>query len=104
MKKIFYKFAVMLTIVIAIENTSSVGSFGGSPSMAYAQTSTSSPILQEPQPRHIAIVQANLTNIIGQLKHDHEEYGGHKERALQLLYQAQQELKAAAENPSPAHN
>ena len=45
--------------------------------------------------RNIRRVRAKLEKLIDELSHDDRDYGGHRERALDLLHQARQELQAA---------
>jgi metal-dependent amidase/aminoacylase/carboxypeptidase family protein len=47
-------------------------------------------------PANIANSQAKLNGIIRQLQRDSNSYDGHRDKAVQLLIEAQQELKAAA--------
>lgn len=47
-------------------------------------------------PANITSAEAKLNVLIRQLQHDPNAYSGHRDRAVEFLTQAQQELIAAA--------
>lgn len=55
-------------------------------------------------PANVARAQAQLNALIRQLQHDPNSYAGHRDKAVQLLIQAQQELVAAGTTPQAQPN
>lgn len=97
------KLAVFMFAAFAAISILTFGKFR--PFSALAQASQTQPQAQKfPDsasvrsmgPANIATAEAKLNGLVTQLRHDPNSYDGHRDKAVQLLIQAREELNAAA--------